>query len=134
MEVDTVEDAAADLLELMAVMTRDVREEIKNHDSELIVAVRAMGGSFGKYRRERQKVIRAIVAEVISPPRVTAAAKLLPKLKPIPRFAVDLTTNDVDGRAWNFDAKEMRDRPMRKLKAKEPQLLVGSHMCTAFST
>ena len=28
----------------------------------------------------------------------------------------------------------MRDRAMKKLKAEEPQLLVGSPMCTAFST
>ena len=93
-----------------------------------------MGGSIGKYRRERQKGIRAIVAEVYSPPRVTAAAKLLPELKLIPGFALDLTTNDADGRAWNFDEKEMRERAMAKLKAEEPQLLVGSPMCTAFST
>ena len=45
----------------MAVMTRDVREETKKHDSEIIAVVRAMGGSVGKYRRERQKGIRAIV-------------------------------------------------------------------------
>ncbi len=73
------------------------------------------------------------MAEVYSPPRVTAAAKLLPELKLIPGFALDLTTNDVDGRAWNFAEKEMRERAMAKLKAEEPQLLVGSPMCTAFS-
>ena len=93
-----------------------------------------MGGSIGKYRRERQKGFRAIVAEVYSPPRVTAAAKLLPELKLIPGFGLDLTTNDADGRAWNFDEKEMRERAMAKLKAEEPQLLVGSPMCTALST
>ena len=134
MEVDTVEDAEADLRELMAVMTRDIREDMKNQDSEIIAVVRGMGGSVGKYRRERQKGIRAIFAEVYYPPRVTAAAKLLPELKLIPGFALDLTTNDVDGRAWNFDETEMRDRAMRKLKAEEPQLLVWSPMCTAFST
>jgi hypothetical protein len=134
MEVDSVEDAEADLRELMAVMTRDAKDEIKKHDDDIIAVVRALGGSVGKYRRERQKGIRAIVAEVYSPPRVTAAAKLLPELKLIPGFALDLTTNDVDGRAWNFDEKEMRERAMAKLKAEEPQLLVGSPMCTAFST
>ena len=89
MEVDTVEDAEADLRELMAVMTRDVKEDIKNHDSEIIAVVRAMGGSVGKYRRERQKGIRAIVAEVYSPPRVIAATTLLLELNLIPWFALD---------------------------------------------
>ena len=43
-----------------------------------------------------------------SPPRVTAAAtKLLPELRVIPGFALDLTTSDVDGRAWDFDHKDM---------------------------
>ena len=114
----------------MAVMTKDIREEIENHDSEIIDVVKTMGGSVGKYRRERQKGIRAIVAEVYSPPRVTAATKLLLEF---PAFALDLTTT-ADGRAWNFDKKEMGDRAMRKLKAEKPQLLVGSPMCTAFST
>ena len=52
----------------MAVMTRDVKDEIKKHDDEIIAVVRALGGSVGKYRRERQNGIRAIVAEVFSPP------------------------------------------------------------------
>ena len=50
------------------------------------------------------------MAEVYSPPRVTAAAKSLPELKLIPGFAFDLTSNAVDGCAWNFDEKEMRER------------------------
>ena len=72
MELDSVEDAEADLRELMAVMTRDAKDEIKRHDDEIVAVVRALGGSIGKYRRERQKGIRAIVAEVYFPPRVTA--------------------------------------------------------------
>ena len=42
MEVDTVEDAEADLRELMAVMTRYLRDEIRSHDSDIIATVRAM--------------------------------------------------------------------------------------------
>ena len=64
MELDSVEDAEADLRELMAVMTRDAKDEIKKHDDDIFAVVRALGGSVGKYRRERQKGIRAIVAEV----------------------------------------------------------------------
>ena len=84
MEIVTVEDAEVYLRDQMAVMTRDFGEEIKKHNDEIIAVVRALGGSVGKYRRERQKGIRAIVAEVYSPPRVTVAAKLLPELKLTP--------------------------------------------------
>ena len=41
-------------------------------------------------KRERKAAIRAVVSEIYSPPRVTAAAKLLPELKIIPGFALDL--------------------------------------------
>ena len=37
----------------------------------------------------------------------------------------------MDGRAWNFEEKEMRDMAMKKLKTEQPQLLVGSPTCTA---
>ena len=47
---------------------------------------------------------------------------------------MDLTTADTDGALWDFDNKVMRDRAMKKLKEERPMLLVGSRMCTAFST
>ena len=96
--------------------------------------IKAPGGSAGGYRRERHKAVRAIVAEIYSPPRVKAATKLLPELRIIPGFALDLTTNDDDGRPWNFDEAEMRERARRKMREQKPLLLVGSPMCTAFST
>ena len=55
------------------------------------------------------------------PPRAAAATKLLPELKLIPGFALDLTTTDSDSRAWDFDEKEMRDRVLRKLKTEKPR-------------
>ena len=62
------------------------------------------------------------------------SAGLLPELRLIPGFALDLTTADSDGRPWDFDQKAMRDRAMQKLRTEKPLLLVGSPMCTAFST
>ena len=59
---------------------------------------------------------------------------MLPELKLIPGFALDLTTPDGDGLPWDFDMKVMRDRAMQKLKDEKPMLLIGSPMCTAFST
>ena len=75
-----------------------------------------------------------MVSEIYSPPRVTAAAKLLPELKIIPGFALDLTVADSDGRLWNFDDVVMRDRACERLLRGRQILLVGSPMCTAFST
>ena len=47
---------------------------------------------------------------------------------------MDLSTADADGALWDFDSKVMRDRAMKKLKDERPMLLIGSPMCTAFST
>ena len=65
---------------------------------------------------------------------MTAAAKVLPEPRVIPGFALDLTTADEDDSLWDFDSKVMRDRAMAKVKSERPQLLIGSQMCTAFST
>ena len=45
-------------------------------------------------------VLRAHVAEVYSPPRVTLRAK---RFGLLPGFSMDLETSDEDGNAWNFD-------------------------------
>ena len=74
------------------------------------------------------------MSAVYSPPRVTAATKLLPELRLIPGFALDLITADADGALWDFNMKVMRDRAMKRVKEERPMLLVGSPMCTAFST
>ena len=68
------------------------------------------------------------------PPRVAAAAKPLPELKVIPKFALDLAVADHAGRWWDFDHKVVRDRACKKVVEERPMLLVGSPMCTAFST
>ena len=78
--------------------------------------------------------MRAVVSEIYSPPRVTAAAKLLPELKLILGFALDLTVADTDGRLWDFDDVVMRDRARKRPLDERPMLLVGSPMCFAFST
>ena len=74
------------------------------------------------------------VGSVDSSPRVTAAAKLMLELKVISGFALDLTTADIDSASLDFDSKVMRDRAMKKLREEKPLLLIGSPLCTAFST
>lgn len=95
--------------------------------------VRALGGNSQKYRLEKSRAIKAVVSEVYSPPRVAAAVKVLPELRLIPAFALDLTTADVDGSLWDFESRVMRERTLRKVREERPQLLIGSPMCTAFS-
>ena len=74
-----------------------------------------------------------IVSEVYSPPRVAAAAKLLPSLKLVPGFSWDVTTVDERGIPWDFDDPERRKEALDRLEREKPMLLIGSPMCTAFS-
>ncbi len=124
MDVDIVETQEDDLKELFNVMTRDAVDQVRDHDREILSVIKVMGGNVGQYKRERKAAMRA----------VTAAAKLLPELKLIPGFALDLTVADTDGRLWDFDDVVMRDRVRKRLLDERPMLLVGSPMCTAFST
>ena len=136
--IDLVDDNCLedgdDLRHLMAVLTRDAKNEVREADIEIISVIDALGGDGSRYRRERKKAMISVVSEIYSPPRVTAATKSLPELKLIPGFALDLTTADSDGKLWDFDEKVMRDRALKRIREEKPMLLVGSPMCTAFST
>ena len=70
------------------------------------------------------------VAEVYSPPRVTARAQ---EMGMRPGMAFDITEKDENGVAWDFSRRERREEARRRLRATRPWLLVGSPMCTAFS-
>ena len=75
-------------LKVHAVMTRDLKDEIKQHDEEMIATVRAKRGCARRYRQDRKKQIKAVVSEVYSHPGITAVSKLLPELSEIPGFCV----------------------------------------------
>ena len=70
------------------------------------------------------------VAEIYSPPRATEMARRM-GLKS--GWALDIITNDVDGRPWGFNHIEMRNRAIRQVLRDEPLLIIGSPMCTVFS-
>ena len=71
------------------------------------------------------------VAEIYSPPRVTLRAKQWGlKLG----WSLDLTTKDSDGKAWDFSKKNMQQRAIDKIKQDKPLLIIGSPMCTDWST
>ena len=113
---------------------REEREHVRQAIQEIMAVVRSLGANSGKYRGERQRAIKAVTSDIYSPPRVTQAITLLPELKLIPGFALDLTTTDSDGRRWDFDEKAMRERAMKRATDEKPLSLIGSPMCTAFSS
>ena len=49
-------------------------------------------------------------------------------------WGLDLTTHDSDGRAWDFNSKEIRNRAARRVLQDKPLLLIGSPVCIVFST
>ena len=123
----------APLRELMKMWDAGTREEAREADGEILNVIRQLGGNIAKYRRERGRAMRATVSDIYSPPRVSAVARLCPSFGILPGFALHLTTHDNDGRHWDFDEDDMRERAWAKIKKEQPTLLIGSPMCTAFS-
>jgi hypothetical protein len=117
---------------MLRLMDQSTEQEIKSLDREILSLVRNLGGNANNYRRERGRAMRAVISKIYSPPRVSAVAKMCPSFGILPGFALDLTTNDTDGRHWDFDEGETRDRTWDKI-TEQPLLLIGSPMCTAFS-
>ena len=97
MEIDVIDEPHIDLNKLMDVLTRDDRDAVRAANDEIMRVVRVLGGSGRKFKRQRDKALKAVVSEIYSPSRVTAAAKLLPEFRVTPGFALDLTTADEDG-------------------------------------
>ena len=48
-------------------------------------------------------------------------------------WSMDITTNDIDGKALDFNVLEMRNRAARRVLNDRPMLLIGSPMCTVHS-
>ena len=78
-----------------------------------------------------------VVSEIYSRPRITQELKIRrSKFRNLaPGLAFDLTVKDPDdGQPWDFSLKSKRDKARRILQESKPILLIGSPMCTAFST
>ena len=78
-----------------------------------------------------------VVSEIYSPPRITQELKSRrSKFRNLaPGLAFDLTVKDPDdGQPWDFSLKSKRDKARRILQETKPMLLIGSPMCTHFST
>ena len=71
------------------------------------------------------------VAEIYSPPRVTQRARQW-GLKP--GWSLDITTKDENGDPWDFSRSKMRRKAINKINEDRPLLVVGSPMCTDWTT
>ncbi len=110
-----------------------IRKTAQSDPEEIMEIARDLGGPQKAYRKERVKAMKGIVSEIHSPPRVTRAIKMMPGSEVIAGFAMDLTTTDVDGRAWNFDGQEMRDMARKGFHAEEHMFLIASPYCAPYS-
>ena len=65
---------------------------------------------------------------------MSALAKELPSYGIAPGLALDLTVPDENGEPCDFSRPSMRLKAEKLLDEQKPTLLVGTPMCTAFST
>ena len=89
------------------------------------------------YVKSEAMYSKHIVSEVYSPPRITQELKSRRRRfeNLAPGLALDLIIRDPDdGQHWDFSLKSKRDKARRLLQESKPVLLIGSPMCTAFST
>ncbi len=93
-------------------------------------------GSSGKsYQREGRTAMRKMISEIYSPPRVTKMLEQMRNRHVMPGFALDLTVVDPDdGKPWDFTVPEKRAKARRMLRASKPYILIGSPVCTQYST
>ena len=90
----------------------------------MINAIQTLGGNGRAYMRERAKAARAVVAEIYSPPRVTAAARRLPKYGLEPGLALDITIEDDTGKPFDFSRRKQRQKVEAMIDARKPLLLI----------
>ena len=106
---------------------------IVRYEDECLDIMEVMGCQGQAYRRETRRAMKRVITEIYSPPRVTHMASLLPNYKLLPGFAFDISCADPDdGKPWDFDQQEKRDKARRKIREQKPLWLVGSPMCTAW--
>ena len=129
-------DANEDLAPLYQLLAGQPHacDRVTRDSNEILRIVRELGGSCGKYRRERSKAVEYMVSEIYSAPRVTKLLKMLPSQEVTPGFALDLTNEDESGRPWDFTKEECRVAARKKVDEEAPMFLIGSPGCTPYSS
>ena len=129
-------DTEEDLEPVLNLIEQDelLYDELLECAAEAAQIVASLGGRKTGYRRERRQAAQRMVSEIYSAPRVTKAMKLMPGLELIPGFALDLSSNDENGNAWDFTRADMREKAKALVLRAKPYVLIGSPPCTAFSS
>ena len=101
MSEEQVKEAIANVTKAIAVTEGKVNnEKLKmNTTTQMINREAQLNATMAKMLRSKMEV-----AEVYSPPRVVAMAKQMGLRQ---GWSLDLTTNDTDGRRWDFNHVEM---------------------------
>ena len=120
--------------EFMNQCMAEVRGEAEKTNRAIMLTIRDLGADTRIYQRERSKALKAVISEIYSEPRVTKALKMIPTEGGGPGFALDLTTEDEEGRPWDFAKAECRERARKMVKEQRPMSPIGSPACTAFSS
>ncbi len=129
-DVDTDEQVTEDM---DVGFLGSLEPEIGDVVSDMIL--QQLGSQGRKYRRESRSAYKALVSEIYSPPRVTQEIRQQRHRHLLPGFAFDLTVVDPeDGQPWDFSRRDKREKARAMLRRQRPLLLIGSPMCTAFST
>ena len=121
LKIQQVDDQVEqEMREILSVYEKEERGEARRQQEEILNVVESLGGDSAKYRRERARCARAIIAEIYSPPRVSELARQLPKYECAPGLALDLTVKDSNGEAWDFSLKRMRDKAEKMIETQRP--------------
>ena len=92
-------------------MTREVQKQISQEDFE--------------------KRVHVEIADVYSPPRITNMVEMFGMKS---GFALDLTTNCEDGKAWDISISSVRVKALKLQEETKERMLALSPACTMFST
>lgn len=115
--------------EEMGITHEDVEDEISS------VLLAQLGQSSKSHKRELSSGRRPLVSEIYSPPGITREIRNSRFRHLAPAFALDLTAVDpADNKPWDFSHNGKRDAARMLQREQRPILLVGSSMCTEFST
>ena len=124
------DDQALNLVEQLGIVNRQSRRPLRTEgmpderDPQLPEKWRP--------QKRRQKYL---VSEIYSPPRITQEIVRSRPARLSPGLALDLTVNDPDdGQPWDFTVPAKKIKARRLIQQTKPMLLIGSPMCTAFST